>query len=103
MRISKTFTPVTAGTVNIDVSGSSQRVSLALTNANQVRIYNDGTATVWIDFGDSTITASTTASMPFPAGAVEDVTPPNCGTTLYVAAIAAGATGKIYFTPGTGI
>jgi hypothetical protein len=100
----KPFTPYSAATVNIDVSGSSQSVSLAVRGGpQQVRVYNDGTATAWLNFGLTGLTAATTTGMPIASGACEVLTLPDFGGTVYVAAIAAGATGKIYFTPGYGI
>lgn len=96
---------IPGATVNIDVSGSSQSVALAGAKGDttQVRIHNDGTATVWLEFGVSGVTAATTTGMGIPSGAVEVVTIPNAGGAPYVAAIAAGATGKVYFTTGVGI
>lgn len=99
--MSNAFSP--AETVNIDVSSSSQRVQIA-DNLTTVRIMNDGTATVWIAFGGSTVAATVAAGIPVGSGVTEVLTAPNYGGgPLYVAAIAAGATGKIYFTRGGGI
>lgn len=100
------FLPTPGSTVNINVSSSSQAVQLY--NAPgpvSVRIENDGTATVWVEFGNSSVSASLTTSFPVPAGAVEVLRGENNSdrSPLYVAAIAAGSTGKIYFTPGRGI
>lgn len=92
--------PSPGATVNIDVSSSSQSVSLAVIDGPRtVRVHNDGAATVWIAFGDSAITASTTSDYPLAAGACEIVTIPSFGSTAYAAAKAAGSTGKVYFTP----
>ena len=91
-------------TVNIDVAAASARVSLAvmlLNNFPQIRVYNAGTATAWFAFGDSTVTADT-ADIPIGPGVIEVFTITDKTGTLYAAAIAAGATGKIYFTPGGG-
>ena len=94
-------------TVNIDVSAASQAVligNLPAASGDTIRIQNNGTATVWVNFGPSTVTASLTTSMPVPAGAIEVMTLPHNSTNIvYAAVIAAGATGKIYFTPGSGI
>lgn len=88
------------GTKSIVVSSSSQSVSLAISGGpRQVRVMNDGTATVWIAFGVSGVTASASADAPIAAGATEVFTIPDLGVTIYAAAIAAGATGTIYFTP----
>jgi len=97
------FNGIQAATVNIDVGASTARVALGTTGNGyrQVRVYNDGTATAWIAFGDVTITAALASGIPLAAGACEVHTIPN-GVT-YVAAIAAAGTGKIYFTPGSGI
>jgi hypothetical protein len=63
---------------------------------------NNGTATAWFNFGtDSTVAATTAAGIPVGPGVTEVYTVPK--NPLWVAAIAAGSTGKIYFTPGSGI
>ncbi len=92
-------------TENIDVSSSSQRVQIADDGRRRtIEVMNNGTATVWIAIGGASITASLTTSRPIGPG----VTLVTGGVVksnepMYVAAIAAGSTGKIYFTPGTGI
>lgn len=97
------FRPSPAATVNIDVSSSSQSVSLGTGGGRQnVRMMNNGTATVWVNFGPTGVTASLTTGMPVGPGVTEVVTIEDYGSQPYVAAIAAGATGKIYFTPGNG-
>jgi hypothetical protein len=92
-----------AATVNINVSSSSQSVALGNTGRGytQIDIMNDGTATVWVNFGDSSVTAALATAKPIGAGA-NVVCTVGSGET-YVAAIAAGSTGKIYFTPGSGL
>lgn len=97
------FRPNAGATVNIDVSSSSQ--SVALTNApDSIRIMNNGTATVWVNFGPSGVTAAVATGMPVGPGVTEVIRwRTSDGSALYAAAIAAGATGKIYFTPGSGI
>lgn len=95
-----------AMTVNIDVSASSQNVLVATTaGAGVVRIYNAGSAPVWIEFVSTSSGAAAVATgMPIAPGSVEVLTATTRATDpLYVAAIAAAATGKIYFTPGEGI
>lgn len=65
---------------------------------------NNGTATAWIKFGDITVAADTTNDIPIGPNYTGGFTvPPVAGGALYVAAIAAAGTGKIYFTPGVGI
>ena len=94
------FNPVTAGTVSITVGASTANVALGVTTAlKQIRVMNNGSATVWIEFGGSSITAAGNTGIPVAPGATEVFT--TNGT--YAAAIAAGATGIVYFTPGTGL
>lgn len=90
-------------TVNIDVSAASQSVALGVGGSGyrQIEIMNNGTATVWIAFGSSAITTALTTGKPI-GPAVDMVVTIPAGVT-HVAAIAAGATGKIYFSPGSGI
>jgi hypothetical protein len=102
--MSNPFQPCAAATVNIDVSSSSQRVLVAAQDVGlQVRIQNNGTATVWLNAGDSTVTAALASGFPVGPGVTEVLTFDASASGLYIAAIAAAATGKIYFTPGIGI
>lgn len=98
------FLPSPGKTVSIDVAATSANVKLAdLKGPYSVRVMNDGSATVWIAFGDLNVTASTTADLPVAAGASEVFEGLNQGDdALYAAAIAAGSTGNVYFTPGRG-
>lgn len=99
------FQPTTAATKNIAVAASTANVQIANSPGNiiQVRVANNGTATAWVAFGDSTVTASLTADIPIGAGVVEVLTVQCPAGPLYAAAIAAGATGNVYFTPGVGM
>jgi len=101
----RSFSPAIAKTVNIDVSATSQRVLVASCNSPiTVRIMNNGTATVWINWGDVTVTATTANGLPIGPGVHEVLTfSPDQGGLLYIAAIAAGVSGRIYFTEGQGI
>lgn len=95
------FRPAGA-TVNIDVSSSTQPVEIG--PCDSIRIMNDGTATVWVRFGGSSVTSSLTTGMPIGPGVTEVIGfEQGLGQPITVAAIAAGSTGKIYFTPGIGI
>lgn len=102
--MSRSFSPSRI-TANISVSASSQRVFLDTRNGPvTVRVMNDGTATVWIQGGDSTVTASTSTSLPIGPGVHEVMTfSPGQNGQLWIAAIAAGSTGSIYFTEGAGL
>lgn len=94
------FIPL-GNTVNIDVSSSSASVTIdADGGSSAVRVFNNGTTTVWIKFSD---TASPTAALATGIPIGPGVTEIYGVNAAYVAAIAAGSTGKIYFTPGAGI
>lgn len=99
------FVPRQDATVNLDSGAASVRVLVSAAQQPQVtvRIINDGSATVWIKSGDVTVTADVTNDIPVRAGASEIMTFKAPTGGLYIAAIAAGATGKIYFTPGAGM
>lgn len=103
MSLKQPFRPTGGATVNIDVASTTANV--ALPPSGQVRVMNNGTATAWINFGtDNTVTATVAAGIPIGPGVTEVLS--NMTTTAgaaYVAAIAAAATGKIYFTPGAGV
>jgi hypothetical protein len=94
------FKPL-GNTVNIDVSSSNQSVLVDADGGSDcVRVFNNGTATVWIAFS-SNMTAPTAAlATGIPIG--PGVTEVYGLCIVYAAAIAAGSTGKVYFTPGTG-
>lgn len=103
----KIFRAVPAATVNLSATTSSSRVQVLTSAAIQgtngthvVRIYNAGSVAVFIEFGNSTVTASTTADMPIAPGSVESfhVFP----YETHVAGITASGTATIYATPGHG-
>ncbi|RPJ54785.1 MAG: hypothetical protein EHM12_13335 [Dehalococcoidia bacterium] len=100
----RAFSPSNS-TKNIVVSAASQRVNVVNRNSPvTVRIVNNGIATVWLNFGDATVTASLSTSLPIGPGVHEVLTlSPGQDGNLYIAAIAAAATGTIYFTPGEGL
>lgn len=90
---------------NIPLSATTTTSSASLKNGNapmQVRIYNAGTATAFLNFGTSAVTA-TTSGFPVPSGAIEVITIPGNATTTYAAAITASGTASVYITPGAGI
>lgn len=99
--------------VEIDVSTSSQLIqvghSLTPFSIQQVRIVNDGTATAWIRGGEAGVTVSTTAAQSdtgvrVTSGAIEVQSYKVGGSgDLWIAARAAGATGKIEFCLCAGI
>lgn len=95
------FKPEGANT-KITVSSSASAATKLSDNPDCVRICNTGTATVWVKFGDSSV-AATTSDYPVPAGMTEVIRPAPTTRPLYVSVIAAGSTGDIYFTPGSGL
>jgi len=96
------FAPAAGQTVNIDVASSSANVQVTSgTGITNIRVMNNGTATAWIKFGaDNTVAATTATGVPIGPGVTEVL---SAQSPVWVAAIAAGSTGKIYFTPGSGI
>lgn len=104
----KVFRAVPAGTVNLSATTSSSRVQV-LTNTiiqntngtHIIRVYNAGSVAVFIEFGNSTVTASTTADTPIAPGSVESfhVFP----YETHVAAITASGSATVYFSPGEGL
>ena len=97
------FSP-SGSTVNIDVAATTANVALGGNyNGGQLRIMNNGTATVWVNIGSSSVTAALATGFPVGPGVTEVLSLPSSDGASHVAAIAAGSTGKIYFTPGTGI
>lgn len=102
----RSFHPIPDSTVSISASTTSANVALSKTPSDrfQVRVYNAGSATVFINRGSSTVTA-TTSNMPVPAGAIEVITFNNLPTNpiTHVAAITSSGTATVYFTTGDGI
>ena len=93
-------------TTTVTTAAGSTRSAAAIfsgTGYRQVRVFNEGTATVWIEFGGSQVAAVNTADMPIAAGATEIFTVPAVDGGTWVAVWAAGATGNVYFTPGSGM
>lgn len=100
------FAPIDGATVEINVAATTANILVREGQYNSdidVRIMNNGSATVWLRAGTSAVEA-TTAHIPVGPGVTEVLkfAIPSTGR-LYIAAIAAGSTGKIYFTPGDGI
>lgn len=98
------FVPRGDATVSIDVSAVSQQVKVCDDRGGvDVRIFNSGSATVWIKFGETGLSADLANDLPIGAGVIEVLRAPQMGSALTVAAIAAGSTGLVYFTPGEGV
>lgn len=94
------FTPQ-ATSAKLSATTSSSRVALP-GNASQYRIRTDaGDAVVYLQFGDATVTASTSTSMAVGPGMAEVISVP-LGAT-YVAGITAATTATVYITPGEGV
>lgn len=96
------FTPSGADTATLNAGTSTGSVALPTATGSggqSVRVHNAGDGLAFIQFGGSTVEA-TTAKMPIPAGAVEtfQVSP----QATHVAAITASGTHTLYFTGGQG-
>jgi hypothetical protein len=86
-------------TVSLAVTGTTARVQVQTSNNNKaMRLFNSGTAIVFVVCGDVASVAGLTTSMPVAPGTVEVVT---CAQQ-YIAAISSG-TATLYITPGSGI
>lgn len=81
----------------ISVSTSSTRQALTSGGGSQVAILNDGLQTVFVKFGDVTVTAATTDMPIRPGCSIPFDVPP---TATYVAAIAASGTSTLRVTQG---
>lgn len=97
--------PVKAGTVTISCSSVSGATALSRPNgANQplqVELQNAGSAAIFVEFGDSTVSAATTTGYPILAGQSKLVTV--AGTVTHIACIVAASTHTLYVTVGLGI
>lgn len=96
------FSPYGLDTTAVSVSSVTASGALNLPTAPNnptVQVFNAATVTVFVQFGDSTVT-STTAKMPIPAGAVMvfQIGP----STTHIAGITTSGTGTLYATPGRG-
>lgn len=94
------FIPV-GGSVDLAASTSSARVALPTGDPGSLRITNPGSVTVYVTFGTSTVTATTTAGMDLPPGTVESFRVPTNAT--HIAGITASGTATIRLTPGQGL
>ena len=90
-----------AATVTLAATATSGRVQIqaAVGGTQHVRLYNAGTAAVFIQCGDVTVVATAAAGMPIAPGTVEII---GCNQT-HVAGITATGTASLYVTPGSGI
>lgn len=98
----RTFRPL-AATQNVEVTASSQTVTLNYTNGSRaIRMMNSGTQTVFIEFSKSASpTATTASSLPLPAGQTEVF---SIGPGIITYAVIAGDVGStIYSTVGEGL
>ena len=87
-------------TVSLAVTGTTARVQVQTSppGSQHMRVYNSGTAAVFLACGDSAVVATLAASMPVAPGTVEII---GCAQT-WVAGIS-GGTATVYITPGNGI
>jgi ABC-type uncharacterized transport system permease subunit len=92
------------GTKNVaSTAGGSLSVAMTTGYGNQVRVYNSGaTAIAFVAFGDSTVTASTTASTPVGPGQIfgTSIDPTNQTYAAVISSVTGTTT--IYFTKGNG-
>lgn len=100
------FTPDDNATSSVAITGTTNRAALKLSASRggqmyNVRVFNDSSATAFIAFGNSAVTAAIT-DIPVGPGMVEVFTLPVDETDHnYIAGI--GASGTIYASAGYGI
>jgi hypothetical protein len=97
------FLPI-GNTVDFAVTGTTASAQLRIPMPVQpsvVRLANIGTQTVFIAFGDSTVTATVADGFPMIANSVECISMPS--TATHVAAIASGTGSTLYATVGEGV
>jgi hypothetical protein len=105
MPATQPFMPAAVGTVQIAATTTSARQALAVANGTQVRISNTGAVGVRVEFGGSSVAATTPSggtagSLLVPAGAIEVMSPPIDATN--VAAKTDSGTATIEFSVGIG-
>jgi hypothetical protein len=98
------FDPMPTSTTSLSVSNASANTTISIPAASPgsltVRVYNSTTVAVFVEFGtSSTLAASTSTSMPIPAGNVETF---SIGSSTRIAGITASGSGTLYVTPGRG-
>lgn len=94
------FIPIITKTISGTSTSSSVTFSGALGNLRQVRIYNAGSSTIFVEFGQTAATATTAASMPIPSGAIEVF---DLRMNDTVAGITSTSTATVYVTLGLGV
>lgn len=97
------FSPMTPTVSIASVGTSSSNVARTLSGhlgGDEIRIANTGTAVAFVEFGESTIAATTTTSVPILPNTVEvfSVNP----VQTHVAAITVSGTTTLYITTGRG-
>ncbi len=87
-------------TVNLSVTGSSQRVAVTRSGMGiqSIRVTNIGTQTIFLNIGNSTVTSATTTGFPVLANTVETFMLDKEST--HVAAIAGAVGSTLYVTTG---
>lgn len=95
------FQPGLSNTTAISATGTTSRAALnkpSNPGALTVRIHNAGAVTVFVQFGDSAVEA-TTSHMPLPANVVEVF---SVGAATHIAGITASGSATVYLTTGFG-
>lgn len=97
------ITPVYQGSKTISCASSTAATALPTTIAQQkanLELQNAGAATIFVEWGGSTIQATTTTGYPVLAGQSKVITVPP--TTTHIACIVASSTHTLYVTVGSG-
>lgn len=95
------FTPLPQGTKNIAATGTTANVALAAASKT-IEITNEGPDTVFVEFGDSTVTAAAATGYPVAAGQSKVVGNSLAKATHAAAICDSGKTAKVFFSCGDG-
>jgi hypothetical protein len=100
MRPAYPFSPQAGNSITRSVSTSSASVAIP-GDPTRVRLLTKPTdSPVWVEFGTSGVTASTSTSMRLNAGAIEVFSVPL--NVTHIAAITDSGSATLYITPGEG-
>jgi len=106
MAIGHLFTPISP-TVNLSATSSSSRVAKTPLPTNsggathEIRLVNTGTVTVFVEFGDSTVTAAVATGLPILPNTVEAFM--LSASQTHIAGITSSGTATLYATTGLGV
>ncbi len=75
---------------------TSATFTTGIPGSQSMRFWNSGSVTVFMNYGDSALTAATTSYTPIPAGAILDY---DVGRATTASMITSSGSGTVYITP----